>query len=118
MASGPDKEGVMRGRRTLSLLPAAVAVLVIASPAFAETLRCGSSLIQSGATMGEVEDKCGPPQSKETFTEPVMARRIDGTAYEVGTASRDVWRYKRSPGSFPAVLTFEKGVLKKLEFEK
>jgi hypothetical protein len=36
----------------------------------------------------------------------------------VGTTSRDVWRYKRSSGSFPAVLTFEGGVLKKLEFEK
>jgi len=47
-----------------------------------------------------------------------MARRADGTAYEVGTTSKDVWRYQRSNGSFPAVLTFEKGVLKKLEFEK
>ena len=99
----------------------AVASLVIAgvtTPAWADTLRCGSSLIKEGDTQGYVQDKCGEPDSKQTYTEPVMARRQDGTSYEVGTTSRDVWRYKRSNGSFPAVLTFEKGVLKKLEFEK
>jgi hypothetical protein len=99
----------------------AVASLVIAvatAPAWAETLRCGSSLIKEGDTQGYVQDKCGEPDSKQTYTEPVLARRQDGSSYEVGTTSHDVWRYKRSNGSFPAVLTFEGGVLKKLEFEK
>jgi hypothetical protein len=97
---------------------AVTAALVIAAPAFAETLRCGSSLIKEGDTQGYVQDKCGEPESKQTYTEPVYARRENGSSYEVGTTSKDVWRYKRSNGSFPAVLTFEKGVLKKLEFEK
>jgi hypothetical protein len=92
--------------------------MFIASPAFADTLRCGSSLVQPGATMGFVEEKCGAPKSKETFTEPVMGRHPNGTTYEAGTTSKDVWRYQRGHGAFPAVLTFEKGVLKKLEFEK
>jgi hypothetical protein len=92
--------------------------LSIATPAFADTLRCGSSLIKEGDTQGYVQDKCGAPESKQTYTEPVYARRENGSSYEVGTTSKDVWRYKRSNGSFPAVLTFEKGVLKKLEFEK
>jgi hypothetical protein len=97
---------------------ALTAALVVAAPAFAETLRCGSSLIKEGDTQGYVQDKCGEPESKQTYTEPVYARRENGSSYEVGTTSKDVWRYKRSNGSFPAVLTFEKGVLKKLEFEK
>jgi hypothetical protein len=97
---------------------AAIAALVLATPAWADTLRCGSALIKEGDTQGYVQEKCGEPQSKQTYTEPVMARRVDGTAYEVGTTSKDVWRYQRGSGSFPAVLTFEKGVLKKLEFEK
>ena len=98
---------------------AAVATFVLlATPAWAETLRCGSSLIKEGDTQGYVQEKCGEPASKQTYTEPVLARRENGTAYEVGTASKDVWRYQRGSGSFPAVLTFEKGVLKKLEFEK
>jgi hypothetical protein len=96
----------------------ALVTAAAAAPAFAETLRCGSSLIQEGDTQGYVQDKCGEPDSKQTYTEPVYARRENGTSYEVGTTSKDVWRYKRGSGSFPAVLTFEKGLLKKLEFEK
>ena len=99
-----------------------IAALTIAAttavPAFADTLRCGSSLIKEGDTQGYVQDKCGEPESKQTYTEPVRALRPNGTNYEVGTTSKDVWRYQRGSGSFPAVLTFEKGVLTKLEFEK
>ena len=102
----------MRRIIALTLLVAATA------PAFADTLRCGSSLIKEGDTQGYVQEKCGQPESMQTYTEPVYARRENGTSYEVGTTSKDVWRYKRSSGSFPAVLTFEQGVLKKLEFEK
>ena len=102
----------MRRIIALTLLVAATA------PSFADTLRCGSSLIKEGDTQGYVQEKCGEPESMQTYTEPVYARRENGTSYEVGTTSKDVWRYKRSNGSFPAVLTFEKGVLKKLEFEK
>jgi hypothetical protein len=96
----------------------AVLALTVSVPAWADTLRCGSSLIQEGDTQGYVEEKCGAPQSKQTYTEPVYARRENGSSYEVGTTSKDVWRYQRGSGAFPAVLTFEKGVLKKLEFEK
>jgi hypothetical protein len=95
-----------------------LAAAAFALPASAETLRCKSSLIQEGASAGYVAEKCGAPDSKETFTEPVIGRRADGTTYQAGTTSRDVWRYKRGFGKFPAVLTFEMGVLKKLEFEK
>ena len=102
------------------IFPIAVLTLAAAAagPAFADTLRCGSSLIKEGDTQGYVQDKCGEPESKQTYTEPVRAIRPNGTSYDVGTTSKDVWRYKRSSGSFPAVLTFEKGVLTKLEFEK
>jgi hypothetical protein len=102
------------------IFPLAVVTLgaVAAGPAFADTLRCGSSLVKEGDTQGYVQDKCGEPDSKQTYTEPVRAVRPNGTNFEVGTTSKDVWRYKRDSGSFPAVLTFEKGVLTKLEFEK
>jgi hypothetical protein len=95
------------------------ALLAIASlPVQADTLRCGSSLISEGASEGYVTDKCGTPDSKQEITEPVMARGLNGNTYQVGTTTKQIWRYKRSPGSFPAILTFEGGVLKKLEFEK
>jgi hypothetical protein len=101
------------------LLSTAVALSIcFASAAHADTLRCGSKLIQPGANQGYVTEHCGAPDSKETFTEPVYVRRVDGTTFQSGETSRDVWRYKRGPGKFPAVLTFEMGVLKKIEFEK
>jgi hypothetical protein len=104
--------------KTALLVAALVLSAGFASAARADTLRCGSKLIQVGANQGYVTEHCGAPDSKETFTEPVYVRRIDGTTYQSGETSRDVWRYKRRPGKFPAVLTFEMGVLKKLEFEK
>ena len=104
-------------RRRIGVV-AAFAVVLAAPAAWADTLRCGSSLIKEGDTQGYVQEKCGAPQSKQTYTEPVMSQRPNGTAYQTGTTSKDVWRYQRSNGSFPAVLTFEQGVLKKLEFEK
>jgi Protein of unknown function (DUF2845) len=94
------------------------AVLALAATAHAETLRCGSSLISTGASQDYVLQKCGPPASKREMSEPVMARRPNGTTYQVGTTTQEIWRYDRSPGKFPAVMTFEEGVLKKLEFEK
>ena len=96
----------------------AIAACVASVSAHAETLRCGNSLIATGAAAGYVIEKCGAPDSKTEVTEPVMARRPDGFSYQVGTTTQEIWRYKRGHGQFPAVLTFEGGVLKKLEFEK
>jgi len=90
----------------------------ICLPAAADTMRCGSSLISEGATQGEVLQKCGEPDSRAQISEPIYATRPNGTTYVVGTTSQEVWRYQRRSGQFPANLTFEGGVLKKLEFEK
>jgi hypothetical protein len=100
-----------------SLIAFASAVCV-ALPAAADTLRCGSSLITEGATQGEVLQKCGEPDSRSEISEPVRARRANGTTYIVGTTTQQIWRYQRRNGQFPVNLTFEGGVLKKLEFEK
>ncbi|HEY1283050.1 MAG TPA: DUF2845 domain-containing protein [Steroidobacteraceae bacterium] len=101
----------------ISLFAFSVAVCV-SLPASADTMRCGSSLIAEGATQGEVLQKCGEPDSRTEIAEPVYATRPNGTTYVVGTTTQQVWRYQRRSGQFPANLTFESGVLKKLEFEK
>jgi Protein of unknown function (DUF2845) len=96
----------------------AIAALALCVPVHAETLRCGSSLIQEGMSQSYVVEKCGAPDSKMESTEPVYARRPDGFTYKVGEATQEIWRYKRGSGQFPAVMTFQDGKLKKLEFEK
>ncbi|HEY8509281.1 MAG TPA: DUF2845 domain-containing protein [Steroidobacteraceae bacterium] len=95
-----------------------LAGLAAAPHASAETLRCGSALIKVGATAGYVLEKCGEPQSRTQISEPVRARRPNGTTYVTGTTMVDVWRYDRGSRKFPAVLTFREGVLKKIEYEK
>ena len=95
-----------------------VLLLVTATPARADTLRCGGSLISTGALAGYVREKCGAPDSKQEVSEPIMARRPNGSTYQVGKTTKEIWRYRRGPREFPAVLTFEGGVLKQLEFEK
>jgi hypothetical protein len=65
-----------------------------------------------------VRAKCGEPTTKETITEEVRAVGQLGGTNVVGTATRHVWRYRKSSRQFVTVLTFEGGVLKKLEFEK
>ena len=96
----------------------AISVVLAISPARADTLRCRSSLISTGDSATHVIGKCGEPDSRLEVSEPVMVRSRKGYTYQVGTTSREIWRYRRAPGKFPALLTFEGGVLKKLEFEK
>ena len=84
----------------------------------AESLRCGNKLVQPGATMTDVLAKCGEPASKRTISEPIRARNVGGGTRIVGVTEIIVWRYERGSRSFPAILKFEGGVLKTLEFEK
>ena len=104
--------------RQLMLAALAAAWLLQAVPAHAQSMRCGNSLIEPGATMSEVLKKCGEPQSRMQITEPVRARRPNGTTYVVGTTTSEVWRYDRGYGKFPVLLTFAEGTLERMEFER
>lgn len=39
--------------------------LLLTTPLQADTLRCGNQLVSTGDTAREVEDKCGPPISRD-----------------------------------------------------
>ena len=97
---------------------AGLVTLAFALPAAADTFRCRSALISVGDEQTYVRAKCGEPTSKETITEDVRAIGPLGGSHRMGTATREVWRYRRSSRQFQTVLTFRDGVLKTLEFEK
>ena len=67
-----------------------VAILIYAVPhvTYAETLRCSGKIISSGDTQQQLLDACGSPTSR---------RGND-------------WLYER-PGSFPLVVTVNRGVV-------
>jgi hypothetical protein len=89
-----------------------------AACARADTLRCGSRLVAPGETATEVRAKCGEPTSISVIKEPIRARTAQGGTRVVGETHVEVWRYERGSRNFPAILKFEEGVLKVLEFEK
>jgi Protein of unknown function (DUF2845) len=85
----------------------------------ADTLRCGSKLVAPGETATEVLAKCGKPTSVTVIKEPIRARNAQGGGTRVvGETHVEIWRYERGSREFPALLKFEEGVLKVLEFEK
>jgi Protein of unknown function (DUF2845) len=86
-------------------------------PAQAQILRCGSALIQVGMKADEVLTKCGAPSDKTTITEPVYARNPNGATFQTGVATKELWRYDRGSGQFPAVLTIVDGAVDSIEFE-
>jgi hypothetical protein len=106
-------------KSTSMLLVTAAIALVTASPAQAETFRCGSKLIQEGDTAGKVLDRCGEPGNKQVITEPVRAVNASGYAFATGaTMTYEIWRYARGSRAFPAILRIEGGVVKKIEYER
>jgi Protein of unknown function (DUF2845) len=105
-------------RRWISSLVFAALLAFSMQPASADTLRCKGKLIDVGSTKGEVLAKCGEPSFVENVEEPVRVRRPNGTTYVVGTTNKEIWTYKRAPGKFPAVLTFDGSTLKSIDFIK
>ncbi len=94
-------------------------ILAFAIPAAqADTLRCGSKLIQQGDTAGKVLERCGEPTNKQVITEPVRAATALGGTMQTGTYTYEIWRYARGNGKFPALLRIEGGVVKRLEYER
>ena len=84
-------------------LALACAGLAAAPAASAETLRCGSVLIQLGDDARYVLEKCGEPTA---WTSIIPAGHgIYGEVFQTGVTRADRWLYHRSPGQFPAILT-------------
>jgi hypothetical protein len=87
--------------------------------ASAETLRCGSVLIQLGDDARYVLEKCGEPTAWTAITMPAMAHSIYGEVYQTGITRANRWLYHRDPGQFPALLTIgDDGRVEQIEFER
>ena len=73
-------------------------------PASAETLRCGSALIEPGDDALYVLEKCGEPNLTAARAASAHARSA-GVPFPTAALRGNLWRYNRGPGKFPAVLT-------------
>ena len=86
-----------------------------ASNALADSFRCGPHLIREGMQAAEITDKCGEPGTVTTIQEPIMARRQNGSAFQVGVATVELWTYDRGSRAFPARVRIEEGRAKTIE---
>lgn len=103
------------------LSPALALILapwILTPPAAADILRCGSSLIEVGDSQDAVLNKCGEPVSRQTISEPVWVRGINGNTYQSGTEQWELWHYDRGPRQFPAILKIAGGVVQSIDFDK
>jgi hypothetical protein len=83
------------------------------SPAFAETLRCGSKIVDTGMSMAEVKKYCGQPSSTKVEEHDVRSgNRV------VGTTQLHIWRYNRMSGQDTAVLEFDQDKLMSIKYER
>ena len=93
------------------------AVLVFTSPALADTLRCGASLIQPGDDARYVLEKCGEPDSWPVLGDPAAEQGL--IVYGVGIVRADRWRYHRGSGRFPVIVAIaEDGRVQDIQFER
>ena len=87
-------------------------VLLLASTAYSDTLRCGSKIVDTGLTMEEVREHCGSPTSTSVEEQDVRAgNRV------VGKTQVHTWRYARSAGQNTAVLVFDQDKLMSISYE-
>lgn len=86
--------------------------LLWATTSNADTLRCGSKIVQTGMTMAEVKKYCGNPSSTSIEEHDVRAGpRV------VGKTEIHTWRYNRSSTQRTAVLVFDQEKLMSITYE-
>lgn len=86
-------------------------LMLSAVGASAETLRCGSKIVDVGMSMADVQKYCGNPSSKTVEEHDVRAgNRV------VGTTQMHIWRYNRSSGQNAAILEFDQDKLMSIKY--
>jgi len=88
-----------------------LAILLVATSASAETLRCGSKIVDVGMSMDQVRKFCGKPSSTSVEEQDVRAgNRV------VGKTQLHIWRYNRSSGQRTAILEFDQEKLMSISY--
>ena len=99
-------------------LALACAALARVQPASADTLRCGSALIEPGDDAGYVLEKCGEPNSRRRSGSSVSTQQR-WAYYPAAPLRADRWRYHRGTGKFPTMLIMgDDGRVAAIQLEK
>jgi hypothetical protein len=105
--------------KALIILAFAGAGLAAMESAAADTLRCGSTLIEPGDDAAYVYEKCVESVSAETNTQAAWVSDANNRVlYPIGFAQPQRWRIVRASGQFRAVLVIgADGRVEAIEFD-
>jgi transmembrane protein TMEM174 (potassium channel)/uncharacterized protein DUF2845 len=110
--AGPIGGLMSHSCRTLVLL---AACLIVATPAAAETFRCGQWIASPDMSVEELLEKCGAPTSKTVEVIDVYGPSDAGKGkIKRGTITVETWNYDRGSQSFAMVVKIEDGKIKSM----
>ena len=92
-----------------------IGIVLFAGTAAAESMRCGSSIVNETTSVAELLAKCGEPLSKDVKAEDVYSRNPQGFTQKIGTRITERWIYQRSSQSLPMAVTIVDGKVTRLE---
>jgi hypothetical protein len=98
------------------LLGAVLGACLVASPAGAETFRCGQWIASPEMTVDELVQKCGQPTSKNVEEVEVYGPSVAGGGrVKRGTSVVETWTYERGNQAAPMVVRIVDGEIKSME---
>jgi hypothetical protein len=93
-------------------IAAATAILatLASAGAAADSMRCGKWIVSEAATVDELLQKCGQPQTRDISKEDSYATNPSGARYKTGVVVvTERWIYKPSPGTLPMAVSVVDG---------
>jgi hypothetical protein len=102
---------MFRCKRNRVAVRAALLALALCAvaPAWADSLRCGRSLVSTGDTVAELREACGEPR----VTEPGTYQRFGLARGKPVRVQR--WRYRRAKGRYEGIVVVYRGEVVAIE---
>ena len=76
----------------------------------ADSMRCGSKIVNESATLSELVTKCGQPQDRKVDKEDHYAINPNGARVKTGGQTvKERWIYRRTPGALPMAVLIVDG---------
>jgi hypothetical protein len=98
------------------LVLACIALAYTSSAMAAPSLRCNGRIIRVGVPAAYVLSACGSPENQVVQEAMARSATLSGSSRLVGIALSEQWVYDRGYGTFPAVLKFVDGNLRRIDF--
>ena len=98
------------------LLLACLALLYTSTANAEPSLRCNGRLVKVGVPAAYILAECGAPANQTIQETTARAGTVYGGSRIVGLTLSEQWIYERGWGTFPAVLIFLDGTLRRIDF--